>query len=166
MRRKSQRFVDAFLATRQRDAPVVRYQWDNGNKLELRPLDAKLWKLVRPLVGAHRSAYRTEMRRTEGEPLYVALHWTGLVPVLPLQLYWKTVRNVTLYARNVERGWWIGAHIAEPRRNLLVITPPLGTLAELTPPPMSKRWFLRVDSFSSPQARAWAGRKKKACLLR
>lgn len=158
---------DSRLARRQREAPVVRYQWDNGNKLELRPLDERLWKLVRKLVGAPRSAYRTELRRSERAPLYVALHWTfdPVALLRPGKLFWRSVRNVTLCARHVERGWWIGAHIAEPRPHLLVVTPPLGTLAELSPPAMSRRWALQVDSFNSFEARAWATRKAAACPL-
>jgi hypothetical protein len=151
---------DTELLTLQDKARPVLYQWTNGNRLSLLPVTEALWKLVRKLRWGCRPSLLAGLREwslvTQGEALYVALHWTGTTPLCRAgSTYSRYVRGVELLRVHVGDGWWLGAHVAEPRRNLFVMTPPIGTLAMLRPPAMSKRWALEVKGYDTKAAKAW-----------
>ena len=146
----------------QAKACPVFYQWSNGHRLALLPVTEDLWKLVRKLWWGCRPSLDAGLEGwsllTNGEALYAAAHWPDFPHSdLPRgKVGYGYVHDVEFPRVQMADGWWLGAHVAQPRKHLLVMTPPLGTLAMLSPPALSKKWALRVKSFDSMAAKAWA----------
>ncbi len=144
---------------------TVRIIWRGGHRLKICPLTERSWQLVRKTLWGRPPKTLKQLKaltchhyglEARALRLYYAMHLTGDHLGRKPGLHVVEMPVIKYRHLQLKNGWWIGMHAAAPTPLQTYLTMPFGILEEMLPPKISRKWSLRVDSFTSKTAKDWA----------